>query len=209
MQRLTEETVYDDAAQRQIIALAAELQRFEREGATLAQLEARAREAGIDPRYVRMAAGNMRSAVATETRPVPQHAPWYQNNELTLLTIGAFLVSQILAVYACLINLRSEALPIAMLLSVALGAVLSRRTRQPFVAMAAIIGSVTSSVIVLQVLKRTALVSPYNLLHSRADYFNIYILIGFELVAVVLGGLLAAGGRKLRDRQRRNRLPNL
>jgi hypothetical protein len=97
MQRLTEESRLDGATQQRIISLAAELQRLEEEGATLHDLEARAREVGIDPKYVRIAMGQ----VAVQPQPVqtvpaptsPQ--PWYRGNELALFSLAVFAAAQI------------------------------------------------------------------------------------------------------------------
>lgn len=95
MQRLTEETRIDGTTQQRIISLAAELQRLEEEGATLSDLESRAREVGIDPKYVRIAMGQVAvQPQAVPTAPLPSQ-PWYRGNEWALLTLALFTAVQL------------------------------------------------------------------------------------------------------------------
>src|SRR4051812_27077605 len=55
MQQFQNESIFDDQAQQEIIALAAQLQRQAGQSMSLSELERIAAEAGIEPRFVREA----------------------------------------------------------------------------------------------------------------------------------------------------------
>ena len=148
MQRLREDHKFDDAAQRQIIALAAELQRAEHEGATLAELEGRAREAGIDPKYVQMAVGHMQPVAQTPPLPmaVPTDAPWYRDNELTILALGAFLIVQMITAQDALGWGGMTSFPgFAFIGTFLMGLTLSRTSTRRLTAVAALAGTFIAS----------------------------------------------------------------
>ncbi len=192
MLRHHEEPRFDDAAQRQIIALAAELQRAEREGATLAELEAKARQSGIDPRYVRMALGQ----TAPSTTEVTE-GPWYRDRELTLVTVGGFLFAQIFSIYGLLGSGPTVALPIAFFLSIAVGAVMSRTPGQRWGAVASVVGSTVGVGFAIHMLMRLGLIAPYYY-HRYSRWDEMLLFAGAQIVAVVIGILCAAVARGFR-----------
>jgi hypothetical protein len=198
MQRLTEETRYDDAAQRQIIALAAELQRSEREGATLADLEARAREAGIDPRYVRMAAGHSAppgmEGIQVASNPVER--PWYQNNEITLVAVIVFSLMQMFTVMR-LMEPGGKSFPAALLFAPILGLAFSRNTAHRLGAIAALAGSTFTTVVLMLF---ASSITHFQL--SRAWLTDVVMVGLLEFAALLIGFMFAAAGRLIRDRIR-------
>lgn len=196
MQRLTEETRYDDAAQRQIIALAAELQRNEREGATLADLEARAIEAGIDPKYVRIAVGN-----ATPPRspllamPLNGDRRWYRNNEMTLIVVVAFAVMQVFTVTE-MMAANYFPFPRALLIAPILGVAFSRNTAHRFGAAATVIGSMITTVIL------AVLWSGLSGSRLVSQWWENVLLLGFiEILFLLVGFAIAATARRFRRRR--------
>lgn len=196
MHRLTEETRYDDAAQRQILSLAAELQRYEQAGATLADLERRAREAGIDPKYVRMAAGH---AVETPRTAVPPLAekPWWQNNEITVIAVVGFTLVQMVTVYGFM-QRSGVAFPLALLFAPLLGLAFSRTSAHRLGAVAAVLGSTLSTVVLIllgSALTRARLTSGWE--------ENVFFVLLIELIALGIGFLIAAIARWVRKKAAR------
>ncbi|MGV3614428.1 MAG: hypothetical protein ACO1SV_03745 [Fimbriimonas sp.] len=197
MQRLSQEPRFDDAAQRQIISLAAELQRHEQEGATLADLETRAREAGIDPKYVRQALGHV-------VPPVPQIAAtptlassdrnWFQNNELSFLSVGAFGIAQVVSIVGFM-QRGMLVFPVALVLAFVMGLAFSRTTSHRFGAVAALVGS-TIATVTLTLLVHALGLTWNTLKYSWAD--DVFACLGLEFITLLLGFLVAAGARWLR-----------
>lgn len=153
MQRLTEETRLDGVTQRQIISLAAELQRLEEEGATIQDLEAHAREVGIDPKYVRMAMGQ----VGTPPQPVqatatpPQADVWYRGNELALVALAAFALAQLFTLPYLMDTARFRA-PSVLILPVLMGMAFGRSRSLRMAAVASFFAITLGTVIVTVVL---------------------------------------------------------
>jgi hypothetical protein len=96
----SEEPVFDEREQAEIISVAAALQREHGQRATLSDLELAAMEAGIDPRFVREAVARRRQArfrpvVIASSAPEPIEVPWPTLvAALLFIPFGAFLVLQ-------------------------------------------------------------------------------------------------------------------
>lgn len=202
MQRFSEEQPrFDDATQRQVLSLAAELQRYGREGATLAELEAKAKEAGIDPVYLNMALGHV---IAPATPPVSEAAPreekaWYQNNEITLIAVLVFTAMQVFSVVQ-MMQAGGKSFPVALLFAPILGLAFSRTTSHRFGAIAALIGSTLSTVILTLIVHRLGMTGN-TLSHAWAK--DVIAVGMIEFVALLIGFALAAVGRWVWSRMKR------
>lgn len=196
MHRLTEEPRYDEATQRQILTLAAELQRYGQEGATLAELEAKAKEAGIDPTYLKMAMGHV---MAPATPPMPVATPvaekaWYQNNEITLVAVLVFTGMQIFTI-PDMMQTGIRQFPVALLFAPILGLAFSRNTAHRLGALAVLFGStVMTALLTLMVHKLKLTGNTLSFDWPRAVVLTFIA----EFIALMFGFTVAAITRWIR-----------
>lgn len=195
MQRLTEEDRYDEAGQERIFALALELQRQEQESATLAQLEQRAHEVGLDPKYIRMAAGQ----TSIHSHSVgPQAEPtrtWYQGNEFALVSILLLAISQGICLTRA-IEQGNGFVPFSVAFAFLVGITFSRNNAFRFGAVAVLTGSTLATAFFY--LSFYSRLSPYNPVYRWWEaVMSIYV---GELLVLLLGFAMAALGRWIVNR---------
>lgn len=196
MQRLTEETRFDDASRQQIIALAAELQRLEEQGASMAEIEAQAQEAGIDPKYVRMALQHVSEPTATVAIPLTSpKAPWYQSRELTLVSVVGFSIAQVVTIASVMLT-QGGTIPFVHLFALAMGVVFSRTTAHRLGAIAILFGS-TLATVLLTLLVVALHLTGYPL--NREWPLIVGAVVISDLMMITVGFVGAAFGRWLRN----------
>ncbi|MGV3614429.1 MAG: hypothetical protein ACO1SV_03750 [Fimbriimonas sp.] len=191
MQRLTDETRLDDATQRQIITLAAELQRLEGEGATIGELEERAREVGIEPKYIRIAMGRVDSETVPVVAKAEGRPSWHAGSVLTLLFVLAFVCTQAFVVVSLMEAGRVKA-PIVLPLAAILGMVFGQNRSRRLGAASVLLGTTVATVVA------TLLLAGFQrpddgLAHNWSRDVPQFVVL--EFVFLIIGIAVATGSR--------------
>jgi hypothetical protein len=182
---------FDDAAQREIINLAAELQRREAASLSRSELEEAAAEAGIDPRFVRRASDMLAMKTPLAIRE-PSTEPW---STVPVLALAALAMANC---YGLIGTLSYKPIDHLLLFAsvVAVGAIASHSLQQRLVAY---VVSLSSSIAVLLWFQ-----APHQLLLPPLSSQNLTFAatyVAFQFVLLLTGQSLGRLTRWVRSRK--------